>query len=309
MNGTGQDMLFFGVFLCVCFLGYLAQTTGLCMVRGVREWKAGNKEFLLAIVFSGVLAWVAAFFSDITDIKFNFQTYALSGWFVFGGLIFGLGAALNKSCGVSTLSRLARGDVRMIATILGWLVGWVILAYWSPNIEEVKSSLPGKISYIPLVVITLTITVWALIGDRKRKKLWFGMLGIGLLSGFIYLYQPRWPPSALLHQISAALIDGNESNWPSAEQYMFFLALLLGMFLAAWRTKKFIFIPSSFKYLTEHLLAGTLMGVGASIAMGGNSVQLLLALPTLSPSGFCAVAGMLLGIWGGHYVIKCFKWD
>ena len=47
------------------------------------------------------------------------------------------------------------------------------------------------------------------------------------------------------------------------------------------------------------------MGVGASIAMGGNSVQLLLALPTLSPSGFGAIAGMLLGIWGGYYIIKC----
>ena len=163
-------MLFFGVFLCVCFLGYLAQTTGLCMVRGVREWKAGNKEFLLAIVFSGVLAWVAAFFSDITDIKFNFQTYALSGWFVFGGLIFGLGAALNKSCGVSTLSRLARGDVRMIATILGWLVGWVILAYWSPNIEEVRSSLPGKISYLPLVVSYFNYYCLGINWRQKKKK-------------------------------------------------------------------------------------------------------------------------------------------
>lgn len=302
-------MLFFGVFLCVGFLGYLAQTTGLCMVRGMREWQAGNKEFLLAIVLSGVLAWVGAFFSNITDVHFSFQRHALSGWFVFGGFIFGLGAALNKSCGVSTLSRLARGDIRMIATILGWLVGWVILAYWSPNIHVVKIPSSGAINYPPLVIVTLAISVWALIGDRKRQKLWFGIMGIGLLSGFIYLYQPQWTPSALLHQISASLIAGNDSRWPSLEQYMFLVALLLGMFLAAWRTKRFIFIPANFKYFTEHLLAGALMGVGASIAMGGNSVQLLLALPTLSPAGFCAVAGMLLGIWGGQYIIKCFKWD
>ena len=305
----GQYMLFVSVFMCVFFLGYLAQTTGLCMVRGVNEWKAGNKEFLLAILFSGVLAWVAAYFSYLSDIKFNFWTHAISGWFVLGGFIFGLGAALNKSCGVSTLSRLARGDARMFATILGWLVGWVILAYWPPKIEVVRSTLPGEISYLPLILVTLAITVWALLGDKKRKTLWFGMMGIGLLSGFIYIYQPRWPPSALLHQISLALIDGKENSWPSLEQYLFFIALLLGMFLAAWRTKRFIFIPASFKYLSEHLLAGTLMGVGASIAMGGNSVQLLLALPTLSPSGFGAIAGMLLGIWGGYYIIKCCKWD
>lgn len=302
-------MLFVGVFICVCFLGYLAQTTGLCMVRGVNEWQAGNKEFLLAIILSGVLAWVGAYFSQLFDIKFIFWTHAFSGWFVVGGLIFGLGAALNKSCGVSTLSRLARGDSRMFATILGWLVGWVLLACWPPKISVVRSSLPGEISYLPLITITLTISVWALLGDKKRKKLWFDMMGIGLLSGFIFLYQPQWPPSALLRQISIALIDDKINSWPSIEQYLFFIALLLGMFLAAWRTKRFHFIPANFKYLSQYLLAGTLMGVGASIAMGGNSVQLLLALPTLSPSGFAAVAGMLLGILGGIYIIKCFKWD
>ncbi|MEP4890971.1 MAG: YeeE/YedE thiosulfate transporter family protein [Aliiglaciecola sp.] len=274
----------------------------------MNEWKAGNKEFLLAILFSGVLAWVAAYFSDLFAVKFNFWTHSLSAWFVLGGLIFGLGAALNKSCGISTLSRLARGDSRMFATILGWLLGWVILAYWPANTDAVKSSLPGKISYLPLIVVTLVIACWALIGDKKRMKLWFGMMGIGLLSGFIYLYQPRWPASALLHQVSLALIDDKQHSWPSIEQYLFFVALLLGMFLAAWRSKRFIFVSSTFKHWAEHLFAGTLMGVGASIAMGGNSVQLLLALPTLSPSGFGAVAGMLMGIWAGHYIIRCFKW-
>ena len=46
------------------------------------------------------------------------------------------------------------------------------------------------------------------------------------------------------------------------------------------------------------------MGVGASLALGGNSVQLLLAIPTLSPAGFVSVAGILLGIWSGIYLQK-----
>lgn len=300
-------MLFISVFICVCFLGYLAQTTGLCMVRGVNEWKAGNKEFLLAILFSGVLAWVSTYFAYLTDIEVNFRTYSLSAWFVLGGLIFGFGTALNKSCGISTLSRLARGDSRLITTIFGWLVGWVIIALLSPQIEIIRTPLPGKINYLPLIVITSIITVWALMGCNKRRRIWFGMMGMGLISGFIYLYQPKWPPSALLHQMSLALIDGKTNSWPSLEQYLLFIALLLGMFLAAWRTKKFIFVPSNYKHWVEHLFAGTLMGIGASIAMGGNSVQLLLALPTFSPAGFGAIGGMLLGIWGGLYIRKLFN--
>ena len=46
------------------------------------------------------------------------------------------------------------------------------------------------------------------------------------------------------------------------------------------------------------------MGIGASLAMGGNSVQLLMGLPTLSAGSFEAVGGILLGIWSGLYINK-----
>ena len=301
-------MLFLAVFLSVCFLGYLAQTTGLCMVKGVSEWKAGNKEFLLATLFSGALVWVAASFSYLTDIPFNVKTHSLSAWFILGGVIFGIGTGLNKSCGISTLSRLTRGDTRMLSTVLGWFIGWLIVAQLSIDVNIIRHTSPGKVYYLPLIIVTLGIIIWALMGNGNRKKLWFGMMGIGLISSFIYLYQPQWPASALLHQVTQALLDDNVNNWPSPEQYVLFVAMLLGMFLAAWRTKMFIFVPSNLKHWIEHLFAGTLMGIGASLAMGGNSVQLLLAVPIFSPAGFGALGGMLLGIWIGLFLKKRYQY-
>jgi uncharacterized membrane protein YedE/YeeE len=304
---SGKFMLFVSVLICVCLLGYLAQTTGLCMVRGVNEWKAGNKEFLLAILFSGILIWIAALFSLYADIPLHFKTFPISNWLLFGGFIFGVGAAFNGSCGVSTLSRLSRGDSKMIATITGWLVGWTILAHWSSHIDSVRSPSPTNINYLLLVIGSIAITIWAFLGNNKRKQLWFGMMGMGLLAGFIYLYQPKWPPSGLLHHLSNALIEDELKEWPSLEQYAFTVTLLLGMFLAAWRTKRFLFEPSNIKHWAIHLLAGILMGAGASLAMGANSVQLLLALPIFSPAGFGAVASMLLGIWTALYIRQHLK--
>lgn len=301
-------MLFLSVFLSVCFLGYLAQTTGLCMVKGVSEWKAGNKEFLLAILFSGALVWVTAHFSNLTGIPFNVKTHSLSAWFILGGVIFGIGTGLNRGCGISTLSRLTRGDARMLSTVLGWFIGWLIVAQLSLDIHIIRDPLPGKVYYLPLIIVTLVITVWALVGDQKRKRLWFGMMGIGLISSFIYLYQPQWPASALLYQISQAWLNDDVNDWPSLEQYILFTGMLLGMFLAAWRTKMFIFVPSNLKHWIEHLFAGTLMGIGASLAMGGNSVQLLLAVPIFSPAGFGALAGMLLGVWIGLFLKKNYQY-
>jgi len=300
-------MLFASVLICICLLGYLAQTTGLCMVRGVNEWKAGNKEFLLAILLSGIFAWVAALFSYYADIPLSFRTYQISGWFLFGGFVFGIGAAFNQGCGVSTLGKLARGDSKMIATIVGWLVGWTILAHWQPSINVMKNPLPSNMTYLLLMASSLALIIWASFGNKQRKKLWFSMMGIGLLAGFIFLYEPKWPPSGLLNQLSSALIGNRVEGWPLLEQYFLFISLLLGMFIAAWRTNKFLFVPSNFKHWFEHLFAGTLMGIGASIAIGGNDSQLLLALPAFSPAGFGAVAGILIGIWVGLYLKEGFR--
>ena len=295
-------MLFISVLFGICFLGYLAQTTGLCMVRGVNEWRLGNKEFLLSIIFSGILIWISASFAHFSDINVSFKAYQINSWFIFGGFLFGLGTAFNKGCGISTLSRLTRGDSKMIATIVGWLIGLTILAYLSPKITLIRDPLPGNIPYFFLIIVSLIIVIWVSLGNEKRQKQWFSMMGIGLLSGFIYLYYPKWSPNALLNQLSQALCDDKLNNWPALEQYTFFVALLLGMFIAAWHTKKFLFVPSRIHHWVKHSLAGTLMGIGASLAMGGNSVQLLMALPTLSPAGFGSVVGILLGIWCGLYI-------
>lgn len=287
------------VLILICILGFIAQSTGLCMVRGVNEWRSGNKEFLLAILCSGILAWVASLVAYYADLPLEFRTYQINGWFILGGLLFGIGTAFNQGCGVSTLGKLARGDLKMIATITGWLAGWTILAHWQPTISLMKNPSPGNITYLLLMAGSLAIIIWASFGTKQRKTLWFSMMGIGLLAGFIFLYEPKWPPSGLLNQLSTALIGNKVKSWPSLEQYLLFFALLLGMFLAAWRANRFLFVPSNFKHWIEHLFAGTLMGMGASLAVGGNDSQLLLALPAFSPAGFGAVASMLTGIWAG----------
>ncbi|KGJ90475.1 YeeE/YedE thiosulfate transporter family protein [Thalassotalea sp. ND16A] len=282
--------------ILVCTIGYLAQTTGLCMVRGVNEWKNGNPAFLLAILLSGVLAWVAGLFSYLLNIPLTVNTYAASVWFAIGGIIFGLGTSLNNGCGVSTLSKLSRGDLKMIATIIGWLVGWTILSYWQPGIDIIEISLPTNVIYGVLLFTSIVIVIWALKGDKARKKLWFSMLGIGLLAGFLFLYERHWTPSGLLQHLSGAMLNGDTHVWPSIERYLLFFALLAGMFIAAWRSKTFDIQLGNLRLWFVHIIAGTLMGIGASLAMGGNDSQLLIALPTLSPAGVVAVVGMIVGI-------------
>jgi len=128
------------------------------------------------------------------------------------------------------------------------------------------------------------------------------MMTIGLIGGFVFLFDPKWPPSALLHKISHAVANPDNSLWPPKESYFLFIALLTGMLSAAFYTNKFEVIRSSWNEWLLHIMAGTFMGVGASLALGGNDTQLLLALPTFSPAGGVAVLGMLVGIWVGLFI-------
>ncbi len=269
------------------------------MVRGVNEWLNGKPEFLIAILLAGTTAWVAAAIAYFAGLPLPFRTFSADGWVVLGGLLFGLGTAFNQGCGVSTLSKLARGQLQMTSTLTGWVIGWCILAQWPIPQHPGELEPPSVITFSTLAALSLGLSLWALLGDQKRKKLWFSMMGIGLLAGLLFLYERSWPPSGFLHNLSAALLHNDNLSWPTTPQYMLLLALLGGMAFSAWRTKHFdLYIPHWHSWLI-HLTAGTLMGLGASLALGGNDSQLLIALPAFSPAGALAITTMVLGIFLG----------
>lgn len=160
-----------GALFLIALLGYFAQTTGLCMVRGVNEWLKGRPLFMLAILFSGVWAWVAASASYYAGLSPPFKVFEANAWFALGGLLFGLGTAFNQGCSVSTFSKLARGHLQMSATLIGWIVGWCTLDRLQPDVTVVELAPPSLLTYGALAVLSVIISFWALRGDRPRQKL------------------------------------------------------------------------------------------------------------------------------------------
>ena len=184
----------------------------------------------------------------------------------------------------------------MLATLSGWLAGWYILANWRPNLQTTELPAPSTWVYFAVISLSIAAVVWALSGDSQRRTLWFGMMGIGVLAGFLFLYEPNWTPSALLRDFSETLAAQHPEHRPTVARLFLFLALLIGMGAAAWRAKKVQIIPAGSLTLVRHLGAGTVMGLGAALSMGGNDSQLLLALPTLSSAGVLTIIFILLGI-------------
>ncbi len=277
------------------------------MVRGVNELKSGKPEFLIAILLSGVFIWLPAGFALLFDIQVPFKSSNLHLSFLVGGLIFGIGTAFNQGCGVSTISKLCRGDVKMIATILGWLIGWVLLDMVYLPLHTEPFVLSSTVHYSILIALSFIFLIWVLFSKVERKKLWFSMFGIGILAGLVFIYEPKWPPSGLLQSLSDVALGNVNGDWPSNDRFLLIIGLMFGMFIAAWRTKRFEFLPTNFRQIAFHLIAGIFMGIGASIAKGGNDSQLLLALPSLSPAGALAIFGIVVGIYLGILIKDKFK--
>ncbi|WP_028022908.1 YeeE/YedE thiosulfate transporter family protein [Enterovibrio calviensis] len=298
---------FLVVFFFLFVLGYLAQSTGLCLVRGVNEALDKRPQFLFSILLSGVVGWVSFVVADLLSIDVSFRVFAVQWTAMFGGVLFGVGAALNFGCGVSTISKLSRGDTLMIATVTGWFIGWFLLTGISEHLPSRVASTPSDMHFTALVVISVVVALCIALVSAMDTRLWLSMLTIGLMASLTFLYEPRWTPSGYLSDVSASLWQKDTVRWPNIERTLFLFALIGGMVVAALKTRSFRWKVKRLPRYMHHLIAGVLMGCGASIAGGGNDSQLMLSLPAFSPYGFVTVLSMLVGIALGLKLPKRFK--
>jgi len=278
-------------------IGYTAQVTGLCMVRGVSDWIRGRRLRLTAILMAGF--WIYLFTPLIAYHDRAFLAVYPFHWSIpLGGVVFGVGSAINGACSISTATRLSSGDLRMLLTMLGWLAGWILLIIM--DIKPDLRSTPYQLGLLPWfgvgsLVLVSVLVYWKF---RYRWRLWSGIMLVGIFAGALFLYEPAWSPSDFVRDAGLNLITGTLPP-PSLSRALILVTMLLGMTAGAWRFGRFRWVLPAYRDIGKHLGSGLLMGVGAALALGGNDFQLLLALPALSLASLSALTGMLAGIWLG----------
>ena len=111
-------------FLVAAVLGFASHRAGLCTVRAVGEVLHSRRAHILAS-FAKASLWAVAVSVPLRWLADDnmLPAYSLQAGTLLGGLVFGVGAAVNGGCTFSTLAHLAEGDFSYAGTIAGFFGG------------------------------------------------------------------------------------------------------------------------------------------------------------------------------------------
>jgi uncharacterized protein len=300
-------------------LGFAAQRASICNVRAVAEVIGARTGYMLAGIGKSVL-WVV-----VVTIPFLWfmpaAAAALGGWrlsgiSLLGGLLFGVGAAVNGACAFSTLARLADGQLAMLGTLAGFLlgiVGFELLA-GAGFLHAPSTGTPfvGALPAAAGMTLALVLILWGLyeagrlwrtrapaarlhhLAIAGQYRLSAAAMLIGLANGVLYLVDGAWGYTGTLQQG----IEGwlRIRMWPGATQWILFAAMFAGMVVSTWQRRSLKVAGAPGRVWARTLFGGSLMGLGAALAPGGNDALILYGIPSLSPHAIPAYLTMVIGI-------------
>ena len=324
---------------CAALIGFAAHRASLCNVRAVAELMGPGSAHMLGSLLQAVL-WMAT----LTGAGVLFFGWPLPpvlrstpvAWALAGGALFGVGAALNGGCSLSTLHRLADGELGMLATLVGFVAGVAAWALAPGHAGLALVPVPSVWTHWPTLAPWLLgglalWVLWQLVTMLRRARqaarasarpaarwlLRHGPLApayhlsaaaavMGLAAGLLYATQGAWSytnhlRSSVLHAVGAA----DASPAPTAWRGVLVLAVVAGMLLSSWQRGAFRWrLPASASQALRHGAGGLLMGAGAAMVPGGNDTLLLVALPTLTTAAAATYVAMLAGTAGVLWAMR-----
>jgi len=298
-------------------IGFAAHRASLCSVRAVEEVLTTGRAYMLTS-FVKTVAWVmgatllAAWAVPIDFVKAG--GWSVSVLSIVGGALFGIGATINGGCAFSTLTRLGCGNLGMMTSLMGFLIGGglygvLATAGLAPvNMEAVAGLASDGHWRAP---VTFALTVWmawesirllrsaGLAGWRQRLsasryRLSTAALLMGLSNALLYAMIGVWPYTRLFGQAARHTASGSPP--PPVILWILFVALICGVALSAWQGCRFHWRWRPQWRWVSYVIGGVLMGLGAATIPGGNDVLVLHGIPSLSPHAVPAFLSMLVGI-------------
>ena len=295
-------LLSFLMALVLAFLiGWVSQRMGMCLVKASEQLLAGRPTLFVALTSCGLFGLMLAPVYRFSEVSLPLYSPGISyPLMVTGGLLFGVASVLNNGCSVGTLTKFACGNINKLFTMIGWVLG-IVLWYYMRMMPEQKTILMPEISsrHYWLLISVVALVLIFLVGIHGNKHLVLSSMLLGALTSALYTFEPLWTPSVFFYNVSQMFWQADMAI--SARRIAVFVMLLAGMLSFTLYRKTFRFEAFTLSKAVIHLLAGILMGIGASMILGGNDSQILLVFPALGVASSIPLVsiatGILVSLW------------
>lgn len=304
--------------LLVGLIGFAASRASLCTVRAVAEVLTSRQAWILTS-FMKAAAWTTVVSGVVALVLPTSATQVLErlphAYGLAGGFLFGIGASINGGCSLSTLQRLADGDLSMLGTLTAYILG--TLAFNALSVGQgfsILQAIPTRWQGGQLWKSTLLclLSLWAswevirlwrpaapairfhqrLVSPAYRLSSTAALLGIA--GGLLYQLQGSWTYTNYLRAVTASWLGTGPA--PSAFHGLLLVALLGGMLLSSLQRGSFAVNRHWHLHLPRRLAGGFLMGIGGTLVPGGNDTLILSAIPTISLWALVDYLSLLSGI-------------
>lgn len=311
--------------LLAAMLGFAAHRASVCTVRAVAEVITSRTGHMLISIGKSML-WVIAIVVPLILLMpsagAGISGWPLTGASVFGGFVFGVGAAINGACAYSTMARLVDGEGGMAVTVAALAIGilcFITLAggHWVER-PVPTPALAGSLSQWALLM-ALPVTLWCV---YEGVRLWRGQAGLGIRN-LVLAPQYRLSSAAMFIGLAGAaifLIYGSASytttlqqvveglhgtsSPPAAARWILLLAVMAGMLLSTLQRGSFRLDWRPRRIWLRNLSGGMLMGLGIGLMPGGNDALVLYGIPILSPHALPAFVALLVGALLGLLIMR-----
>jgi hypothetical protein len=307
-------MLFVLALFSAAVMGFAITRGATCMVSAADEivHKRSAKK-LIALVEASI--WVAAGLSVAVLAGLMPRPvgdYPIAPALLFGAVLLGAGAYVNRACVFGSIARLGSGEWHYLLTPVGFLLGCIAVQPLLHTPDGKTMSMSG-LPVFPLVILGGLVLFMLLRGaglalaakDRRlAAHIWSPHLAttvIGIAFVVLILSAGAWTyPEAL-----AELSRGVTMN--SLGRIALFGALLAGAMLGGWGKER-LGKSWSWRAGLGCLAGGALMGMGSLLIPGSNDSLVLVGLPFLLPYAWAAILTMLLSIFIAMMAEEGMKW-
>lgn len=286
--------------ICAAIMGLAIQRGATCTVAAMQELVAERRATRLVALVEASM-WVA--FGLLVGRELGLladvpQSYALTRWTVFGAVLLGLGAVINRACMFGSIARLGGGDWAYLATPLGFYLGCISFPWVFTPMAPQALAVGSPVLAAPVWVLWLlaglalarvTHSLWQRAGALRQP--WSAHAAttvIGITFVAMFLLAGAWAYTDVL----AELASGMARSVPG--RILLALALLAGAVAGGWLSRDARRAPVTPVSVARCAAGGMVMGWGSLMIPGGNDGLILLGMPLLWSYAWVAFATMCL---------------